>query len=404
MEPFCIDRSVVGTADHVVVDGDSTCRVTEVPSAMWHLDGAKKGHSDTCLDTALALGPGVPVLDPPAAFVRQADVLAGSLVPGHVPWGRMMPAWAHEAFVRRLTGEVAVAMAAAPLDYYRKVWVPGNGIFRSLQRCSVDSHAWGSLLALGEGNVSALASFEPDAAGLAQPVSYDRLRTLTGRLTVTSGPQILTLKRVHRRVVRSVYGSSGSVVALDFAALEARILLYEHGRRCEELDLYGMIARELGYERNAIKGAVISKLYGSSKHALGRHLGIGGVDLDTFIRKVQVYFDTDELLARVKAQFVATGRVNSRHGRPVVVDEPTDNVMVAYYGQATGVDITMLGFRQVVDRLASEVPRVRPVFLLHDAILLDVHDDDLPAVRRITHLKVPGYVQRFVLRLEEVSR
>ena len=75
---------------------------------------------------------------------------------------------------------------------------------------------------------------------------------------------------------------------------------------------------------------------------------------------------------RVKAQFVATGKVINRYGRPVTIDEPLDHIFISYYGQSTGVDVTMLGFKQVIDTLAKKAPRVRPIFLLHDSILFDL--------------------------------
>lgn len=399
METACIDGAVLGTGKHLVVADGSFSWSTSVPEGAWHLNGSTKDDSDTCLDTVLRLGGHSIRLQPPEPFVRQFT----GLVDGPVPWQKVMPVWAHRAFVKRLVSEVVVAMGAAPFDYYRTVWVPGNGIFRALQPACVDPHVWRALVSSGEGNVAATRSFEPGPDGLAPVVSYDRFRTLTGRLAVNAGPQILTLKKEHRRMLRSVHGDRGAVYALDFAALEARVLLYEHGRRCDEVDLYGMIARELGYDRDDVKSAVITELYGGGQASLGARLGVGGRELRDFVRKVQVFFDTDELLARVKAQFIATGRIKSRHGRPVAVDEPLDHIFIAYYGQTTGVDVTMLGFGQVVARLAVAAPRVRPVFLLHDALFLDVHDDDLAKVQEIGHVRVPGYVQRFPMRLEKVS-
>lgn len=249
----------------------------------------------------------------------------------------------------------------------------------------------------------ATQSFVPDEDGLTRPVRYDRFKTLTGRLTVESGPQILTLKREHRDILKSRHGDNGAIYALDFANLEARILLYEYGRSCNDVDLYGVIAKELGYDRKAIKGAVISELYGSSKWALGKHLGIEGKELNEFVKKVKDYFNTGELLERVKAQFVSTGKVINRYGRPVTIDEPLDHIFISYYGQSTGVDVTMLGFKQVVDTLKKKAPKSCPVFLLHDAMFLDVHNDDLPIVQSIKHVKVKGYVQKFFLKLEKIS-
>ena len=329
--------------------------------------------------------------------------LSGSLGSSPVPWAKVMPALEHRAFVKGLIDAVVVAMVTAPVDYYRAVWVPGNAVFRSLQPMAVDGGRWRELVAAGEGNVPAIKSFHPDDDGFASPICYDRFNTCTGRLTVASGPQILTLKKEHRNVIRSRYGDKGKIFALDFAALEVRVLLYEYGRKCDEPDLYGMIARELGKDRKAIKGAVISELYGSSKYALGKHLGMEGKELNAFVKQVKSYFKTDELLKRVKAQFVSTGYLENRYGRRVLVDEPLDHVLVNYYSQSTGVDVTLLGFDQVIQKLEQHAPKTIPLATLHDALFLDVHNDDLAYVKTLDRVKVKGYVQSFPLRLESVG-
>lgn len=399
MESVCIDGVVLGTQKNLVIEDQTFTWSSSVPSGCWHLDGSIKDDSDRCLDTVFRLGHLDLSLLPPEQFVRQMSGLCS----GPVPWHRVMPVWAHRAFIKRLVDDVVVAMAKAPLDYYRTAWVPGNRVYRSLHRASVDRDTWERIVAQGDGNVPAVMSFEPDSTGSSRSIAYDRLRTVTGRPVVVSGPQILTLKKEHRKMLRSVHGDRGSICMIDFAALEARVLLYEYGRRCDDVDLYGTMAKELGYNRDDVKAAVLTELYGGGEHSLGTRLGISGNELRDFIRKVQVFFNTDELLARIKAQFIATGMIVNRYGRPIAVDEPLDHVFIAYYGQSTGVDVTMLGFDKVIEMLSVEAPRTRPVFVLFDALFIDVHEDDLPVVRSMTNVRVPGYVQRFHLRLEKIS-
>lgn len=400
---FCLDRDVLGTKDHLVVDDNGFWWTKQIPSETWHLNGRIKIDSDWCLDSVLKLGHCTPRLEPPEAFLKEMSILSGSLENIPIPWGRVMVSKAHQTFVKRLVKEVVEAMSVAPLDYYRMVWVPGNAVLKSLQPCSVDMSRWNDLIKVGEGNVSAIRSFKAGTNGLADPIVYDRFKTLTGRLTVHSGPLILTLKREHRNLLKSWHGKDGAIYAFDFAALEARILLYEYGRKCDDIDLYNVIAKELGYDRKAVKGAVIAKLYGMNDWALAKHLGIEGKEFYTFLDKFNAHFNTHDLLARVKAQFVATGKVINRYGRPVVVDEPQDNIFVSYYGQSTGVDVTMLGFKQVIDTLARKAPRIRPIFLLHDAIILDLLKEDLQHVQTIKWVRVKGYVQKFPLKLEKIS-
>jgi hypothetical protein len=399
---FALDRDLLGTDAHLIV-GDDYRWANLVPKDAWHLSGKVKVDNPKCLDTVVKIASAKLDVAPPERFVKAMSLFSGSLGESAVPWAKLMPAAEHQGYTKRLIEAVRVTMPTLPLEYFETVWCAGNAIIKSLQLAHVDRKMWEASIATGEGNVPALRSFEPDSMGWARPVVYDRFKTLTGRLTVERGPQILTLKREHRSFITSAYGKQGTVVALDFAALEARVLLYEYGRRCDDVDLYGMIAKDLGRDRKAIKGAVISELYGSSKWALGKHLGMEGRELDEFVSRVKAYFNTKELLARVKQQFVATGKVINRYGRPVSIDEPLDRIFISYYGQATGVDVTMMGFKQVVERLAKVAPRTRPLFLLHDALILDAHNDDLGEVAGIKHVRVKGYVQKFPLKYERLT-
>lgn len=402
MVPFCIDAGLLGTEKHLLCSDGGFSWHAAVPAETWHLSGGVKPDSDWCLDTALRLGPAQVDAAPPAKFANaMATVCSGSIDSSPVPWQRVMPARAHRAFVQGIVDAVAVAMAKAPLDYYRGTWVPGNRVIRSLRPAKVNAARFQGLVEAQVGNIASVKSFAHDYTGHAMPVTYDRFGTLTGRLTVTQGPQILTLKREYRDLL--VPDTDGCIVSIDFAALEARVLLYEAGRYCDEQDLYGMIARDLGQERKAVKGAVISELYGSSKYALGKALGIEGKELNSFVRKVKAYFNTPVLLKRIKQQFVETGRVINRYGRPVVIDEPLDHIFINYYAQSSGVDVTLLGFSQVVERLAREAPGVRPLYLLHDALILDVPASHLDLVMAIDKVTVPGYVQSFPLKVERLS-
>jgi len=402
---FCIDRSIIGTDRHLVSNDGLFHWSDVVPSETYHLTGAIKDDSDWCLDTVIRLSCADVDLLPPKKFVVPVSALAPSLLgSGTVPWQKLMPAAAHRGFIERIIRDVVLATVPSILGYYRAVWVPGNAVLRSLRPVAVDRQGWQLLLDARVGNVPAVASFMPDESGFAQRVFYNRFGSLTGRLTVSSGPQILTLNREYKgKIMRSRWGKDGRVVLIDFAALEARVLLYEYGQKCDEVDLYGALAKELNQSRKAVKGAVISELYGSSKHALGKALGMEGKELNSFVKRVKAMFNTKQLLARVKEQFVATGYIVNRYGRRVKVDEPLDNIMVNYYAQSTGVDVSFLGFHQVVEQLQSASAGVVPVFLLHDSVIMDVHNDSMAAVQAIKHVKVPGYVQRYFLRFEVVS-
>lgn len=373
-----------------------------MPDAAYHLTGKVKPLHDRCMDTLLKLNSIDIDLSPPAQFSNAMTALmSGSKATP--PWQKVMPKAAHRDFVKRLVREATEAMAKADTGYYEGTWVPGNAVLRSLQPAKVDIERIQSLVEQKVHNVYVVETFKPNPNGFVRSIVYDRFGTLTGRCTVASGPSILTLKKDYRDLIKSVHGDKGRIVSMDFSSLEPRVLLYEAGRRCEDPDLYTSIGSDLGYERKAIKGAVIIELYGGSKFTLGKTLGIEGKELNSFMGMVHSYFNTDELLSRVKKQFLETGNVVNRYGRRVHIDEPLDNVFINYYAQSSAADVALLGFGQVVAELKVTVPRVRPLYLIFDALLMDVHEDDLEKVQSMTLLKVPGYVQRFPVKVEVLS-
>ena len=75
----------------------------------------------------------------------------------------------------------------------------------------------------GPSVISSLRTFLPDDTGQAKKVRYDQIGTTTGRLTVKSGPAILTLPQKYRDVISSRY-DQGKVIQIDFVSVEPRVL------------------------------------------------------------------------------------------------------------------------------------------------------------------------------------
>jgi len=51
----------------------------------------------------------------------------------------------------------------------------------------------------------------------------------------------------------------------------------------------------------------------------------------------------------------------------------------------------------------QHLPGVRPILVLHDALLLDVAPDCLDAVKAIERIVIPGYINAFPLKCEFIS-
>jgi hypothetical protein len=395
---ICIDSDFLGSSRHFVIDDGYTWS-DSVPRGSWHLSGeCKTAPTSRCLDTLLRLA-AKPLPTLPHRYLKAMATLAtGSHPP--VAWQHAVPQVVYQKYFKNLIQETSSYFPDLPTDYYETVWTAGSRLLNSLKPAKVDVARWSQLSADPHGNATVVDSFKPGRTGYARPVTYNRFGTRTGRLTVEDGPNILTLKRECRDMLRSAF-PDGTVCSLDFSALEVRIVLAAAGRSSSATDIYADIATNLfggEVQRNVVKVAVISELYGVSRSALVARLQVSDDKVDKFIDVIKEHFKLRELRQQLKDELQASGRLRSRFGRPLVLAEGHDNLLINTYAQSTGVDVTMLGFDSVVRSLGTE--GIRPLFVLHDALFLDVRGDRMRDVQACDAVSVTGYEDLFPLKLE----
>ena len=314
-----------------------------------------------------------------------------------------MPQVEFREFFKKVVQETTDVFSELPFDYYETAWAAGNRVLSVLRPVRIDPNGFQAALEKYENGMPGLESFRPKKSGFAHSVTYDRFATRTGRLTVTEGPNILLLKKDLRSFLSSSF-DGGSVVSLDFRALEARIVLAEAGRHSDAEDMYDDIARNLfgaRISRDIVKTAVLAELYGISRSSLKNRLGVSEDVLSSFIGGIKDHFMLESLRTRLKTQVDSRGFIRNRFGRPISVPAGQDNLLVNSYAQSSGVDVSMIGFDAVIKRLGDD--GIRPLFVLHDAIILDVRPDRLDDVKSCTHAPVESYENLFPLKFEQLS-
>jgi hypothetical protein len=396
-----LDSSLIGSQKNLLVSSDGFTWTERINDSSWHFSGHIKSDSSKCWDTVmkLAMVPSSSIPKIPEPYIKAMSHFAQDQV--SPPWSMILPPSKYKTFFNDIVKYVQ-SNTNISTDYYQNVWVPGNKILNVLKPAKVDGLRISEIVSLSATNAPVVESFRPRAGGYASPIVYDRFGTVTGRLIVDSGPNILLLKKDYRSILKPS-NAGGKIISIDFSSLEARILLYESGNDCPEFDLYGMLARQFGnMPRDLVKAAVLSVLYGSSKSAVALNLGVSEDKVINVIRQIEEYIDTRALVRKLRQQHQNLGYIQNRYGRRLNVDRPQDNIFISYYAQSTGVDVSLMGFSNVFETLGSE--GIRPIFVLHDALILDVHPDRLEDVAKVCKVKVPGYDQEFPLKIEEISR
>ena len=293
---------------------------------------------------------------------------------GQVPWPLVIPP--------AVLGEHARAVASSVEDSldmlgdYAEVLAASRNILCALQPSKIDVPALRSC----ENSTfnGPLESFEPGPDFMCEPPVYSHA-TATGRLTVKRGPKILTLHRDHRRILASRF-SSGKMMQVDFVSLEPRVLrLLKTGSAPK--DLYSDISERIGggSARRQVKLAVLRCLYGSSSAGIADEIGDGGSRL---VKEVEDYFGLKALQARLLAELKSSGTIKNHWGRPLR-EATNGHLLVSHFTQSTAVDVSLMGFGALFDRIKEEDLDAVPCFVLHDALLLDVSHQHMQRIQAI---------------------
>lgn len=243
----------------------------------------------------------------------------------------------------------------------------------SMRSAKIDSSALESCEEIK--NRNAHESFSSDAEGFMDPVRYSLTNSITGRTSVISGPQILTTAKVVRSFLRSRY-SDGAIVEIDFSSLEPRVALAIAGVQVDSRDVYDQVNAEiLGGQltRESAKLAILSAMYGASERSLAESLP-ENIKPRKVIESIRSKIGFDQAVKKVKSDMETSGRTTNYFGRPIISPPDRnvrDAVLFNWLIQSSAVDVALQGFRDLATRLKSLNVEFSPIFVIHDALILD---------------------------------
>ena len=335
---------------------------------------------------------GTPIdLSPPRAFLRAASAVSRL---ESVPLKWMMPADVYQDYLRRLRDDSCDILGAGVVEYYNSHFVMTRGLLASLKPSAINRQ---SLQNFMDGNISpgqrsVLRSFVPGEDGFAQKVRYNQVGSRTGRLTEKSGPQILRLKKEFRSIISSRF-EDGRIMQVDFVSLEARIAA-ALGGMSPERDIYTQLSRTVfdnRYPRSTVKLACLSVIYGAGRKRLASQLSVDLITAGDISEKISEAFGVREISRRLLESAVADEAITNHFGRKMSAADKASHILYNNFIQSTGVDVAMYGFRKIVGDLSGS--DIIPIFILHDAIIFDVHPSSVQAVQAVSDspIQVDGF-------------
>ena len=399
----CIEKDVLGTRVPLVVGPDDMCEWQDCQcDAYLYSRTWRHVHVEH-----LAKMAGIPLdklslIDP--AHIRAFESLGVNS--GPVPWALVLGKDRFKKRIKEVVETIQCLMRDPQLDRYVETYRTTRGFLAGLERPKIDSrllHEYKLSNESGASVLSTLTSFAPREDGLAPEIEYDQVATSTGRLTVSRGPQVLTLPKANRNIINSKTG--GGIYELDFVSLEPRFALHMAGVSVAR-DVYEDVRARIGasdISRSDVKLAVISALYGSSSTSLAGTMG-SVQRARKLISDVKEMFRVDALVSRLRDMMSRhAGVLHNHYGRPLldVTADDKDSKLISHFIQSSSVDATLLGFSQFMQRVQHL--GVKPIYVIHDALLLDVPHSSIEELQRESAAGVDTTVGHFELGLKKVS-
>lgn len=353
----------------------------------------------------------------PEKFNQIYSTIAPHVKSRDVPWGIVLPERLAQNFNKHLeifTNQVQWLRDNSP--YLREVYLPTERYLFSpssiLQPAKVDPVLFDQYLK--EDHSRVVQSFEPDSDGFAVLPRYSRVSSVTGRLTVEHGPNILNLKKHHRNMLVSRWGSDGAILGLDYQALEPSMLISLNNSssfRCSpmslttpgegrEEDLVALVGERVGeYERvdpytkillgtrlfgnanqgvtgalekvpatqvsqwrDMVKLVTVSRMNGMQSHALVEKIkslvkNTACFSAEELVEQVDDVLQLENISKQLYTEWTTKNSckfIENFYGRPILCDAEAH--LINRFFQSSAVDLAMLGFKNIIEYITDTVP------------------------------------------------
>jgi hypothetical protein len=371
---ICVCSNVLGTTKNLIYSEGEYTWDTIIPPGSWVYGNRVIVKS---LDILLEFMNVKPPTVPCNLHIKSLKVLTGEDIE-NIPWHAVLPQRQFQDTIHRLIAALETCLKSFLNDQYCGNFISQREFLLSLSRAFVDSTKLSMYIQNEENPTikSNLRTFTPLQDGFSENCTYNQASTLTGRLTVAKGPQVLTLPKRYRDIISSRY-PDGKVVQVDFVSLEPRIARLSTGRPSED-DVYIQLSSSLfnsTLSREQCKIAVLCALYGVSHRRLSKMLGKKHNAVQV-INNIKSFFGVADILSGIRPDLKEHAYFRNYFGRKVAPDRSDDSALINYYVQSSAVDAAMIGFSSLKAKIGRSKLRCDPIFIIHDAMLIDIHPDD----------------------------
>ena len=368
-----ISKDSIGADSHLGYDGTSWSWLSEIPRDcfLWGFDNPRSLES-----AAQALSLDVSIFEKTPWF-SSSKILTDESV--KIRWIDCMPRRTWKHCVQEAARQLWSNFGDDDNSYYITTHVRNRELLCELSRVQIDPLVLVNRIKASNANIKrSLMRFKPDSDGFCPRFKYSLSKSVTGRMTITDGPNVLTMKKSDRNIFKSRY-SNGTIVEIDIVSAEPRVALSLFGKSVEG-DVYKDLLDRAGLNisRPDAKIAALSALYGASHHTIKSKISDTSRSAE-ILDIVKDYFGVPYIEKMIKDQYETQGHVKNTHGKKIFTNPPSLN----HFIQSSAVDVSFDIFESLINKIKSENIDALPIFLIHDAICIDIRKPHLKKLRSL---------------------
>ena len=396
-----ISKNILGTDFHLGWDGENFIKKRILSVEDWVFDNDKSAKSLKPLCDLKSIE-----IDFPGSVHRKIWSQIPDTSFSEIKWFLSLTNKSFKQSVKKALDQLWELFQSVDGTYYINDFYVIRKLLLKLSAAKIDAIEYSNIVNNKNINRSNLSSFQPDKQGYAKIPVYSQVKTVTGRLVIEEGPSILTLKKDYRKILKSRY-RNGAVIQIDFVSLEPRVLLTFLEKDSHD-DVYDQISNEVfegKVNRAVAKILTLGVVYGLSSNSLADRLGVSSVSAKRLNKKIRNYFRLDDL-THLLVNTADSGKIKNMYGREINVSGDASYVLVNRFVQSSAADAALLSFSLLTDQLFKISDKILPLFLIHDAIILDVPGEYLSTIDLLckSGLPVPILNKNFPVQIDIISQ
>ena len=397
-----ITNSILGTDQHFITDFDTgSCSWSNhIPDDAWILGKPGRTRSIEALLDVLGEDP-IEIF--PKEHKNAFSILCPDGLKSNIPWRWVLGKYEHQEMIKSALERSRLNVCALEESNYKQTYTKIRKFLLGLKQPIIDVAKINKYVHLndkGQTVEASLKSFMP-INGYAPKIVYNHAATATGRLTVTSGPRILTLPARYRDIISS--DKLCQIVQIDLVSAEPRTALYAAGKD-PAVDIYSDIAQslELDIPRESVKLAILSALYGASSSRLSSILG-SKFRAKNIIEKLRVHFGVRRIEAQLHTEMKEKGYITNLFGRRLKTRRDEIQKAYSHFMQSTTSDAAICMFSDICEVLSSHDEQFKPLYVIHDALVCQISSKRRPELEKLSKRILLGGVGFYETKMTSVN-